>query len=140
METKMRIQLDQRNALVNPSRQTSRYKRLEDELRRDNQDFIDGEAQHQDQIYARQDQDLGQLGDTVVQLGEVGREINTELRTQLHTLEQFDSEVTDTHGRLQGATKQVNDLIKRAKDNGQMCIIIALIIVLIVLTIVVFSL
>lgn len=111
-------------ALVNPSRQTSRYKRLEDELRRDNQDFIDGEAQHQDQIYARQDQDLGQLGDTVVQLGEVGREINTELRTQLHTLEQFDSEVTDTHGRLQGATKQVNDLIKRAKGRcwGRYCI------------------
>jgi chromosome segregation ATPase len=139
LETKMRIQMDQRNALVNPTRQNSRYKRLEDEVRRDNQDYIDNEAQRQDQLYARQDQDLGQLGDTVVQLGEVGREINSELRSQLHTLEQFDHEVNDTHGRLQGATKQVNDLIKRAKDNGQMCIIIALIVVLIVLTIVVFS-
>jgi ABC-type transporter Mla subunit MlaD len=84
-------------------------------VRRDNQDYIDNEAQRQDQLYARQDQDLGQLGDTVVQLGEVGREINSELRSQLHTLEQFDHEVNDTHGRLQGATKQVNDLIKRAK-------------------------
>jgi uncharacterized FlaG/YvyC family protein len=139
LETKMRIQMDQRNvstcplthpppsqpppridtcqsqALVNPTRQNSRYKRLEDEVRRDNQDYIDNETQRQDQLYARQDQDLGQLGDTVVQLGEVGREINSELRSQLHTLEQFDHEVNDTHGRLQGATKQVNDLIKRAK-------------------------
>jgi chromosome segregation ATPase len=90
-------------------------------VRRDNQDYIDNQQQRQDQIYARQDQDLTQLGDTVVQLGEVGREINSELRTQLHTLEQFDTEVTDTHGRLQGATKQVNDLIKRAKGTSSPC-------------------
>jgi len=130
----------QRNTLVTPgNRQAQKYRKLEEESRRENQDFIDNEQEHQQQIYARQDQDLTHLQDTVVQIGEVSREINSELKGQLRKLEQFDTEVTDTQGRLGGATKQVNDLIKKAKDNGQMCIIILLIVVLIVLAIIVFS-
>ncbi|WPT11024.1 Protein HHL1 [Picochlorum sp. SENEW3] len=78
----------------------------------ENDRFIETEMSHQEQIVARQDQDLDVLGDHVLRIGELGREMGQELDVQGQLLDDFGYEMQGTQTRLAAAQRKVQALNK----------------------------
>jgi syntaxin 6 len=60
----------------------SRYQRLDNELERNNQDFIEEQLQQQQQIISQQDEQLEKVGQSVGVLKQMGEQIGDELEEQ----------------------------------------------------------
>lgn len=96
-------------------------------------DFVKGEMSQQEQIIARQDQELDVLGEHVLRIGELGRDMGHELDAQGQLLEDFGYEMQGTQTRLAAAQRKVQYVLDRAGTKGQLVIIGVLIVVLVVL-------
>lgn len=83
--------------------------------------------------YRQQDDDLDQLGEHVVRLGQMGRQIGEELGTQSQMLDELDADLDSTNNRLMAAQKKMTHVLRRAGMRGQLCIIGVLLILLVVL-------
>lgn len=90
--------------------------RYDEAIHRANDEFIEGEGQAQDQMYAEQEIHLDALQNTVGQLGEVSNAMRIELEEQNVMLDEINQEADETHGMLQGANKQVTELLKHASS------------------------
>jgi len=66
----------------------------------------------------------------------VSLQINDELDVHRGLLEEFDTDVDITHGRLSGARRRLDRVAKSAKENGSTVTIALLILVLLILIIV----
>jgi syntaxin of plants SYP6 len=95
--------------------------------------IIKGELGQQEQIIARQDQELDVLGQHVLRIGELGRDMGQELDAQGQLLEDFGYEMQGTQTRLAAAQRKVQYVLDRAGTRGQLLIIGVLIIVLVIL-------
>eukprot|EP01122_Echinamoeba_exundans_P005179 TRINITY_DN15348_c0_g1_i1.p1 TRINITY_DN15348_c0_g1~~TRINITY_DN15348_c0_g1_i1.p1 ORF type:complete len:257 (-),score=56.39 TRINITY_DN15348_c0_g1_i1:14-760(-) len=89
-----------------------------DDISKANDEFIEGEAQAQDQIYADQEIHLDALQHTVGQLGEVSNAMRIELEEQNVMLDEINQEADETDGMLKGANKQITELLKHASKSG----------------------
>lgn len=96
-------------------------------------DFVTGEMTQQEQIIARQDQELDVLGEHVLRIGELGRDMGQELDAQGQLLDDFGYEMQGTQTRLAAAQRKVQYVLDKAGTKGQLLIIGVLIIVLVVL-------
>ncbi|KAI8106794.1 hypothetical protein M9434_001448 [Picochlorum sp. BPE23] len=105
----------------------------------ENDRFIETEMSHQEQIVARQDQDLDVLGDHVLRIGELGREMGQELDVQGQLLDDFGYEMQGTQTRLAAAQRKVQYVLDRAGVKGQLAIIAILVVVLVVLMVLIIS-
>lgn len=105
----------------------------------ENDRFIETEMSHQEQIVARQDQDLDVLGDHVLRIGELGREMGQELDAQGQLLDDFGYEMQGTQTRLAAAQRKVQYVLDRAGVKGQLAIIAILVVVLVVLMVLIIS-
>lgn len=101
--------------------------------RQDNDAFISSEGQRQQLLVARQDQELDALSHHVVRIGELGRDMGTELGLQGRMLEELGEEMDGTQTRLAAAQKKVQHVLDRAGSRGQLMIIAALVVALVVL-------
>lgn len=106
---------------------------------REGDGFLETELGHQDQIMARQDQELDVLGEHVLRIGELGREMGQELEAQGQLLDEFGYEMQGTQTRLAAAQRKVQYVLDRAGTKGQLIIIAVLVVVLVVLMLMILS-
>lgn len=111
-----------------------RYARLEDEMERSNQDFIDQQKNQQQVMIEKQDEQLVKVGASVSTLKRMGEAIGDELDDQQVMLEDFDREMEHTDSRMRSLTTRVNKAIKKS---GSKCQIITILILVIILVIVI---
>jgi t-SNARE complex subunit (syntaxin) len=87
----------------------------------------------------QQDDDLDHLGQHVIRIGQMGRQIGEELGQQNVMIDELDGEVDGASNRLAAAQKKMTHVLKKAGLRGQLSIIGILIVLLIILLLVAFS-
>jgi len=91
------------------------------------------------QIFRQQDDDLDHLGEHVIRIGQMGRQIGEELGQQSSMIDELDGDIDGTTNRLAAAQKKMTHVLKKAGLRGQLSIIGILIVLLIILLLVAFS-
>jgi len=99
---------------------------------RSNADFIRGERQQQEQIVRRQDQQLGQLEQSVGRLGDMAIVINDEITEQGAMLDELDADVDKVQTKMDVVVDTMGKMLK-TKDKGTMCMICTLFLIVIVM-------
>eukprot|EP01111_Echinosteliopsis_oligospora_P014977 TRINITY_DN577_c0_g1_i2.p1 TRINITY_DN577_c0_g1~~TRINITY_DN577_c0_g1_i2.p1 ORF type:complete len:150 (-),score=40.05 TRINITY_DN577_c0_g1_i2:94-543(-) len=116
-----------------------KYGKLDDAVRRDNQEFIEMQQRNQQQMLDDQDQDLEAFSATVSTLGSMAKTINKELEEHAVILDHMDTEVDDVSGRLKQVMRRVDKLLDDAGERVQWCLIVSLVLILIGLVVIVFK-
>lgn len=141
-QTKGKLDNDSREALMKPkggrSDPSNRYEKLDDAIKSDNDSFINSQAQTQETMIRQQDTELDELGNVVGVLGQMGKQINTELEQQSRILGDMEAGVDSTSARLSSVMRRVNKLLESTSDRVQWCLIIVLTLILVGLVIIVF--
>lgn len=115
---------------------SSRYAKLEQQVRKENDTFIDGQSQQQSMIMKEQDTQLDEVGETIGVLKQMGTVIHNELEEQEELLDDLDSEMSSTQDRLSRTLAKVDKALNISKDKKQSCCIVLLVLLLIILIIV----
>jgi len=138
--TKGKIENDNRSVLMGSKKvqERGKFDGIHDAIREDNDNFINNSQRQLQQTMDAQDEDLDAVGQSVVRLKEMGQTINTELNQQSLILDEMDSQVDKTSGRLNNVVRRLNKLLESTSDRVQWCVVIVLILILIGLIIVVF--
>lgn len=105
----------------------------------ENDHFIRSEGGRQQLLMQQQDTELDQLGDHVVRIGQLGKEMGQELHVQGQLLDELDEEIEGTSTRLQAAQRKVQYVLDKAGSKGQFMIILFLIVVLVILVVLAIS-
>jgi SYP6 family syntaxin len=95
--------------------------------------FVTSETRQQQQMMHNQDEELDVLGEHVLRIGELGKEMGQELDAQGELLDEFGYEMMGTQTRLAAAQRKVQHVLDRAGTKGQLVIIAVLVVVLVVL-------
>lgn len=103
----------------------------------ENQRFVSTKREEQQRLVQQQDEELEELSQGVVRLGEVGRTIGEELNTQNQMLSGVEEQADTITGRLRAAERKMQQVMKKTGMCGQISIIVCLIVTLIVLIILV---
>lgn len=105
----------------------------------ENEQFLRGAEHEQKRLIERQDEDLEELSKGVVRLGEVGKTIGEELSQQNKMLTEVEGQADTVSSRLRAAERKMQQVLKKAGVCGQLAIIAALIVILIILIAIAFS-
>eukprot|EP00041_Stephanoeca_diplocostata_P036465 m.1333534 g.1333534 ORF g.1333534 m.1333534 type:complete len:248 (-) comp24871_c0_seq8:3132-3875(-) len=127
------------NLLTGGTGAASRYEKLEDQIRKENDTFIDGQSQRQDMIMKEQDTQLTEVGETIGVLRNMGNVISDELDDQQVLLEDFEYEMDSTSARLGRVVTKLDKTLHISKDPKQSCCICLLFIVLVIMIVVYIS-
>lgn len=100
---------------------------------RENNDFLKQEHEVQRDVMATDEQTLGRLQEGVHRVRDTAVNINDELNTQEHVLNDIDTGITRVQMKIDGAMKKVGKLIDQTSDRGKMICIAVLFVVLILL-------
>ena len=106
--------------------------RGQQEMQASNDHVVELEHMKQQQEVQQQDQQLRGLSGVMDRLGEMGRQINTELKAQGTALDELNADVDDTQTRMHTAMGVMKKMLKQ-KDRGKFCCILVLSVVLFVL-------
>ena len=87
----------------------------------------------------QQDEDLDHLGQHVIRIGQMGRQIGEELGQQNTMIDELEGDIDGTSNRLAAAQKKMTHVLKKAGLRGQLSIIGILIVLLVILLLVAFS-
>ncbi|KAK4607553.1 hypothetical protein RGQ29_001415 [Quercus rubra] len=117
------------------SHQTDRSNKYAGE---DDDDFIASESDRQLLLIKQQDEDLDELGASLVRIGDVGLTIHDELLGQEKILDDLGMEMDSTSNRLDFVQKKVAMVMKKAGIKGQIMMILFLVVLFIVLFVLVF--
>ncbi len=98
----------------------------------ENSRFIKNQKLQTQEMIAVQDKNLHHLGTAVDRLGEIGREINTEVKEQGVLLDKLGNEVDDASNKMTTVQGALEKLLK-TKDGCQIWTIVILGVVLILL-------
>lgn len=101
-------------------------------LARENQNFVSSEKGKAMELIARQDEDLDHLGKAVDRLGEIGRDINTEVKEQTVLLDKLGEEIDESNNKLMVVQGALGKLLN-TKDGCQIWTVVILAVVLILL-------
>ncbi|GAB4816220.1 hypothetical protein N2152v2_003266 [Parachlorella kessleri] len=104
-------------------------------VQEENDHYIRSEGDRQQLLMQQQDQELDQLGDHVVRIGQLGKEMGQELHVQGQLLDELDTEIEGTSTRLQAAQRKVQYVLDKAGSKGQIAIMLFLIVVLVILVV-----
>jgi len=92
-------------------------------------------AYHQS-VISEQDEHLDRLGRSIGRTRDLSIAIGDELDGQVELLEEVDQGVDRHQGQLDGATKRLNNVAKRARENWGMVTIVTLVLILVCLIII----
>jgi hypothetical protein len=112
-----RMETLKRKQLVSSAREkkaVGRYAKLDNEMERGNQDFIDQQRHQQQAIISKQDNQLDQVGSSIHTLKQIGETIGDELDSQQIMLEEMDKELDHTDSRLKALTSRVQTAIRKS--------------------------
>ena len=82
---------------------------------------------------------MDHLGQHVLRIGQMGRQIGEELGQQGDLLNELDADIDGTSNRIAAAQKKMAHVLKKAGLRGQLTIICVLIVLLVILLLVAFS-
>jgi len=138
--TKGKLDNDNRAMLLasKKSQERGKFDGIHEAIREDNDNFINGAQRQLQATMDSQDEDLEAVGQSVSRLKEMGQTINTELNQQSLILDDMDSEVDKTSGRLSNVVRRLNKLLESTSDRVQWCLVAVLTLILIGLVIIVF--
>jgi len=136
--TRGKMENDQKNTLVSSKRTSDKFSRLQNELEKDNTDFIGAQTQRQEFIIKEQDEHLDTLSMTVGRLKDMGSTIGNTIQETTGLVEELNVEVDKTDSGIRGAVNRVSKLLDSTKDSTQWCIIIFLVLALVALIVVIF--
>eukprot|EP00040_Diaphanoeca_grandis_P012464 m.63155 g.63155 ORF g.63155 m.63155 type:complete len:246 (-) comp23247_c0_seq1:129-866(-) len=131
-DVQKKLESSKRNALLQGGSQ-SRYAKLEDQMRKDNDAFIGDQGQKQTMIIKEQDTQLDEVGATIGVLKNMGVAISDELDDQAILMDDFENEMENTTNRLNRTMKRLDKTLNITKDKKQSCCICLLVLVLIIL-------
>lgn len=117
-----------RVSLNNPSAEASRLA-----VEAENQRFIGGQAKMVERSMQQQDMEMQQLGSAVDRLGEIGRGINEELKSQNQMLGDLEEDVDKQNLKMEAVLESVQKLLDSTKGGCQLWTIFILIAVLAIL-------
>lgn len=92
--------------------------------------------EYHSQVIQEQDEQLDRLGASIGRQREISLRIGDELDEQMEMLDDVDEGVDRNQSQLDRATKRLNGVAKKAKDNLSMTIIFILIVILVLLIVV----
>jgi hypothetical protein len=101
-------------------------------IEKGNTSFVRGQQQVTREIISQQDEQLDSLGNAVDRLGNMGRSINDELKTQNRMLGELDRDIDDAGEKMNFVMAKLSTLLK-TKDSCQIWTIVILSVILIVL-------
>ncbi|KAL8566633.1 hypothetical protein ACOMHN_049774 [Nucella lapillus] len=118
-----------------PSRPQDRYTRLDTEMERANQQYMDETLQQQQLLLTAQDDHLDMIGSSVGVLKNMSHHIGNELEDQNVLLDEFRHDVDHTETRLDHTMKKMAKVMHMSNDRRQWMAILALVIILIIIII-----
>ncbi|KAG0593563.1 hypothetical protein M758_1G331600 [Ceratodon purpureus] len=101
--------------------------------------FLPTEYERQALMMKEQDEDLEELRISVERLGDMGKSINEELVGQEVLIGEVERDIDTTTTRLDFVQKKMELMIVKAGSNGQMFMIVFLIILFVILIVLVFT-
>jgi len=125
-----KLEADKRQVLL--AKQGSRNQDPNSAVARQNQGFLEQERQSQAQIIRKQDETLDQIASSAARLQQGAQSINLEIKEQQKMLEELDEDIVRETEKLNFVMKRIGRLLQTG-DNKQICLIIALFILMIVL-------
>eukprot|EP00195_Chlamydomonas_chlamydogama_P007372 CAMPEP_0202903680 /NCGR_PEP_ID=MMETSP1392-20130828/25747_1 /ASSEMBLY_ACC=CAM_ASM_000868 /TAXON_ID=225041 /ORGANISM="Chlamydomonas chlamydogama, Strain SAG 11-48b" /LENGTH=204 /DNA_ID=CAMNT_0049590977 /DNA_START=73 /DNA_END=687 /DNA_ORIENTATION=- len=117
-----------------PSRQDAQ----KDRVAAANAKFVESEAMKQAMIVRQQDEQLDDIEAAVARIGRLGKAMGEELEGQQRLLGELDEDMDTTNSRLRATQKRMNEVIRAAGKNSQLCVIIFLSVVLVILSVIAF--
>eukprot|EP00871_Galdieria_phlegrea_P004212 jgi/Galph1/4792/GphlegSOOS_G3439.1 len=127
--------MTKKSSVLNDERKARAAKNME----RLNDVYIQDESQRQELLIQEQDQNLDELANAVVRIGNMGKEIHQELNEHNRMLDDVEGRFDTTRGRLQILQGRVTRLV-RETGRGQLCWIVGLFLLFIILTMLVIGL
>lgn len=118
-----------------PSRSHDRYTKLDNEMERANQRYIDETQQQQQVIVKTQDEHLDLIGSSVGVLKNMSQNIGNELDEQNVMLDDFHHEMDTTESKLDTTMKKMAKVLHMSNDRRQWCAIFSLLGVLLIVII-----
>lgn len=143
--TKSKEQAKVRQALLTSngpsnSRMDTRYSRLDTEMERSNQRFIDDNDQQQQMLISNQDDQLDMIGASVGVLKNMSHQIGNELDEQNVMLEDFHRDLENADSRLDSVMKKMAKVLHMSNDRRQWCAIVVLLVIMVVIIVLFFVL
>lgn len=143
--TKSKEQAKVRQALLTSngpsnSRMDTRYARLDTEMERSNQRFIDDNDQQQQMLISNQDDQLDMIGASVGVLKNMSHQIGNELDEQNVMLEDFHRDLENADSRLDSVMKKMAKVLHMSNDRRQWCAIVVLLVIMVVIIVLFFVL
>ncbi|XP_041368834.1 syntaxin-6-like [Gigantopelta aegis] len=134
---------DARQSLLSsngPKYPQDRYTRLDSEMERSNQRYIDDTRQQQQLVMHSQDDTLEQISSSVGVLKNMSQQIGSELEEQNVMLDEFHHELDSTDSRMDTTMKKMAKVLHMSNDRRQWCAIFVLILILVIVIILFFVL
>lgn len=124
-----------------PSRsKDNKYTRLDTEMERANQNYLDDTVQQQQLLIQSQDDQLDMIGSSVGVLKNMSHQIGNELEDQNVMLDEFRHDMDHTETRLDLTMKKMAKVMHMSNDRRQWLAIVVLLIVLLIVIILFFIL
>lgn len=131
---------DVRQALLHgQNKQYDKYTRLDQEMERSNQRYLDDTSQQQQMIIRSQDDQLDMIGSSVGVLKNMSHQIGNELEEQNLILDEFGHEMDNTESRMDTTMKKMAKVMHMSNDKRQWCaigVLLGIILIIILLFIV----
>lgn len=136
-QTKGKDETNVRQALLSngPNRPHDKYTRLDQEMERSNQRYIEDTSQQQQLIMRTQDDNMDLISKSVGSLKNMSQQIGNELEEQNVMLDEFHTEMDHTESRMDVTMKKLAKVMHMSNDKRQWCGIFVLIGILIVIII-----
>jgi len=135
--TKAKLESSSRQALMGNrnGKPKDRYSRLDREIEKSNQGFIEDHQQSQQLLMNAQDDQLELVEASVGVLKTMGRRIGDEVDEQNLLLDDLGHEIDMTDSKLQQVMVKVEKVMRLTNDKRQNCVLFSLIIVMIIIVI-----
>lgn len=126
-----------RQALLSngPNRPHDKYTRLDQEMERSNQRYIEDTHQQQQLIIRTQDDNMDLISKSVGSLKNMSQQIGNELDEQNVMLDDFHQEMDHTESRMDVTMKKMAKVMHMSNDKRQWCAIFVLLGILLVIII-----
>jgi len=137
--TKSKIERDNRSLLMARKEETkisqsgNKYTKLDNEINRENNDFISENSEQQKLIIGEQDVALDDLHDHIQVIKDMSYNIGDELENQSKIINEVEYRAEGLDTKLKATQKRLNALIKKTKGYISYCVIGLLLIVLVIL-------
>lgn len=127
-----KIEADKRQILTTRHNESKAAHDRQGQVTKDNDAFLDRERQTQQRIMEQQDETLDQIASSAHRLQGAANTISIELKEQQAMLEQLDDDIDKETEKLNFVMKRIGRLLQTG-DSKQICLIVALFILMIVL-------